>query len=336
MPAAFYLGFSILSWSLYPLVTIFGVENISPFTFVFITQTVGALSALVMYVFSVRKISTGGAIPQIVSQELTLDRIIFLLAIGISSNLVHICFIFAIELTSKAGASIIFETWPVAAVLLTPLIIRKHWDKIRLKHLFYGLISVAGIAMIMFSEQGDVRDIFTSPVEYVDSMDFLSLVGCLLAFAGAICMAISTLMRAQVSNHISITFPAMRGQVGAALLGEAVCRLSALPLAIILVFMFPDESRFTATNVSAMLFMGIFIHVLSTAAYTVALLKSDNPSMHIYWFIMPALAALWLHLLGLSEITPWIAAGMITVVIANLLLALDNKRLAKKTAEEIA
>ncbi len=326
-PSALYMGFSVFSWSLYPLLIVFGTEKIGAITFVLVCQALAGVSALFMIPATLSGASRGPQIARLRGAlgQLSLEGWGVVMGVGLSSALCHVCFVYALGLTSKIGASIIYETWPILAMFMTASIINKEWDSLRLFHYVTAFIALIGIGMITISDQAKFLEYILYPKDSFAGFDMMSVLGCIIAFIGAIMMAMSTLLRARISLYIGRKIiPDSAHSMAPHIVSEAVSRLATIPVLLFFFGVFPEENSFDAMNITAMVIMGVVLFNMGTAAHSKALIFARSPTINLWWFMMPVLAVLWLEMAGFSNITPLIAGGMMLILGANILLALDG------------
>lgn len=317
---------SLISWSLYPLLASFGLMDVPPITFVLITQIAATVATFFIggLLFADKK----QALIKILKQfgALDLEQYAGLILVGLCFILNNLCFIFALTLMDKAGATIIYEAWPIAALLLSPLIVKKQWQDLRYSDLSYAVISFIGLICIVLADQGVTLDRLDRVFTLMQEVDFKSLIGALAAYIGAISLALATLIPAEVSNIINKRVPEIHNTLASATAAEMICRIAALPFTFALFFILEDDFTLTQNAVISASLIGVVVIALSSVTYTVAFLRALYPNFHVYWFLLPVLSVLWLEAFGFSEITPLMLIGALMIILSNIVMTWQDQR----------
>lgn len=255
---------------------------------------------------------------------------------GVSVYLGGLFFLYALALMSKAGAAVIMESWPVLAMFIAPFFIRKKWDKIRLLDWFIVLLCFVGVFLISASEKGqDFASFIADPFFFFKGQQFSEYIGILVAFLAAYCFAFSGVSRAQFMSMLPEKFEekhfSHRNPLSASTFIYLVSYIIGIPIAFLtLFFLEPDFSASGGSYVPAIL-NGVILTITSVL-YSYALLKADSANINALWYIAPLLAAMWLWLFGLSQITDLIIIGGLLIVISNIILILSQPQQKKDGA----
>jgi drug/metabolite transporter (DMT)-like permease len=159
---------SVVMFSIYPLLAAQAVETTDPLIFLLVAHAAAAGFAL-FYGKTIFNKKYG---------HLKKPRPLFTLTprlwgtvalTGISSAINHICFIFALMLTSKIGATMIYETWPIIALWLAPVLVPKGENGIRLADYIFGLLAVLGGAFVVASAHPGSATLLT--VDFWQNLD---------------------------------------------------------------------------------------------------------------------------------------------------------------------
>ena len=310
-------------WSLFPVLISVNAEYIGAAIFVLVINVSAGLSAALLgFMFLKNKRSFFGKLGGVI-KEVTFDQWIFLSIIGVVSALYSFCFIIAVEMTSKVGAAIIIETWPIMAIFLAPLLITKNWGAVGFNDLLAAIIAMIGVILIMV---GDI-DVSTWLENNENFQNTEFVVGLLIAFMGSVFLALSVIFRAEVSNRLKLMFNDEDDKyLSYGFIGEAICRVLTVIPCLFLMMLFPEELNVTPTGLALSSFIGIFIFNIGSVAVTVALLLARSSSINMIYYISPILAVLWFYLLGVGSFTPSILLGGLLVIIANLLVLKKKKQ----------
>jgi len=323
---------SVFIWALYPVFIAFGSSEGSLGWFIVFVHFSAAIGALLCGYLSIRADSRHRTFKDLGKRfrSIDSDKWLFVVAAGFCSTLYNLCFLYAMVWTSKAGVTVIIETAPVYAMLFTSVIVTKNWEKLGARHAAISALILMGVALVVMADQKDIQLLFTDYDKYIKTGDFMSLVGCLVALLGSIMSAISDLMRAQVGNITSrfISKNAVKydRELSGIMFGEALVRFIALPMAIIVLFLFSDVSAFSVKDMIYAFIAGFFIFNLGSITYAAALLKSTNPAIALLDYLSPPISILLLVMLGLSVLHPYLIIGTAMIIFGNVFLLIIDKK----------
>ena len=329
--AVSYKMVSVFIWALYPVFIALGSKEDSLGWFIVFVHLSAAIGALLCGFLSMKKkhrnemtIGLFKILPKIKS-----DDWLFVIAAGFCSTMYNLCFLYAMVWTSKAGVTVIIETAPVYAMILTSVIVTKNWESLGAKHAFISAIILMGVALIVLADQADISLLFTDYNEYIKTADYSSLIGCLIAMLGSIMSALSDLMRAQVGNVTTRYIPeeAVKydRELTGIMFGEALVRFIALPMALVVLFIFSDVSAFSMNDMCYAFIAGFFIFNCGSITYAAALLKSTNPAIALLDYLSPPISIIILVMLGLSVLHPYLVIGTALIICGNAFLLLSDK-----------
>lgn len=327
-----YKFISVFIWSLYPVFIALGSSETAMAWFVVIVHVSAALGASVFGFYSLRP-DHRGAIGRRLGRQvrnLAMEQWGFVILAGVCSTLYNLCFLYAMILTSKAGVAVIIETAPVIAMLLTSLIVQKQWDKLGWKHAVVSGLILYGVILIVVADQKDAMMLFTDFNAYMQTQDYVSLIGCGIALLGSIMSALSDLMRAQVGNmtrHL-IRQSEVRydRDLSGVMLGEAFVRILAVPIAFVVLMMFWDVSEFSLNDSIYAFLAGFLIFNLGSITYAMSLLKSSNPAIALLDYLSPPLSIMMLVALGLSGLHIYVVIGTVLIIAGNAVFVFEKKR----------
>jgi drug/metabolite transporter (DMT)-like permease len=240
----------------------------------------------------------------------------------------------AMEATSKVGAAIIIETWPLLAMFLAPLLITKDWNKIKFSDYVSGLIALIGVGFIMLGDQKNMTQLFTDFQGYSQSDDFKSIIGIGAALVGSLCIALSIILSTEVSNKISaVVLQEKSHSMNCTFMAETIRRIVALPPTCLLIFAFHEDLYATWEGIALTSITGIFIFNIGNVAISLALLKAKSPNINMIYYLTPILGVFWLYMIGKGDLTPMIFIGGALIILSNLIvIALNQKDKSKQAS----
>lgn len=311
--SAFLMILSVLMFSLYPLLATLGLRESDPVLFV----AVAHLACGIVAAFGGRAALAKkyGARKRAVKR---LDRqtIFFIAATAIAGGINHICFMFALLKTSPAGATIVYETWPIIGAWLAPALLAGGWSEVRRSDYVFGLLAVAGVVLVVLG--GNYGMLTTFDFSTLRDMAPDSLAGYGLALLGASGVAVSTALRRRVSRNIA----AMHGddrEIGT-FMASAYTRLGALPVFAIGYLLFHTTGMITVHGIGIAVATGIGVQLLGSICYLYSILRNPNPSIPVPDFLAPVMAIAWLYFAGSAQLTALAVLGGLFVITANLLV----------------
>ena len=253
MSATMFMLVAVLAFSLYPLIMIYGM----PMGVSLFLLTALAFSTIIAFIVQwvyLRKKTMAKAAMSSYFANAGFDDYLFLGIIGFTTVLTHIFFLMSLELMSKVGASIIYESWPIFSMFLAPLIIRKAWKyRLRIHDYFGALLAGLGIVLISLSDQGHELEGYNSLAEIFYSLDVYSLIGAILALMGGIMLALFVNFRTEFSNRLQKSSEHLNDTMTVCIIGEFICRAASLPFLILAVVFIPEDGTTTLTTVLAAL-----------------------------------------------------------------------------------
>ena len=299
-----WMMFSVFTWSLYPLVGVWGTDTLNIFEYVMFA---GLISVFFSYLFFKCIPAKGKKInmPRFLDLDFkTKKEIIIGSLLGMLS---FVSLLGSFQFMSRAGATIIFEIWPILVMFISPFFIQKAWEKISRRDYIFSFLSLVGIVIITFPEFQ--TDIFTSVTHWTQYGILL------LPLFGGICMAFSSALKARASHQLEIKDSPMASLLLVQTYFGFFSALATIPF----ILFWPDkESVYTWQNIGGVFFVGFVIYTLGNLAYTHALLRSSKSNIVVLWYLVPVLSVVWLWLAGETEITPYIILGSGFIISANL------------------
>lgn len=316
-----YMLFSVLTWSLFPLLSARGIDQLAVFDYIMLTYIVGAVASYLMLVLMPGYRKNGGMRLRLLTPRLIGEIFIGTLTVLLS----FACLLTSFSYISKAGATIIYEIWPIVAMFITPLLIKKGWTGISARDGVFSLLAFIGVGFLMYPEvQNTGISFFSAPGQYYHV--FLPLLG-------GVFMAIASVMKSRVSFLLQDD----AHPVASLLRVQVMFCIGVILLAIPFVFLWPDKtSVYTTENIIAVLVIGTFIHTLGNVAYTMAVLRTSKSNIVVLWYLMPIFSVVWLWLAGESQITPYIILGAVFIITANLIMSIKADESMAYTAAILA
>lgn len=315
------LGASFL-WSLYPaLIAISGGKIGAPLFVIIIHLSCGLSAGLFACLIIKQKLSVWHNL-KYYTKNLEFDAWLYLLLIGLATTLYNFCFFYAMQMTSKVGAAIIIELWPLFAMFLAPLFISKTWNKLGFKDYMIGIVGIIGVVVVSYGASGaqSFQSLFGDGGTE-------SVTGILLALIGGLFVAISIILSSEVGNRISkYILQEDKPTIKCAAISEVVRRLVALPPSLLLLWAFKDDLSWSMNGIYVSFVTGIMVFTIGSLLMRVALLNAKSSNINMLYYISPVLAVLWLYLLGMGELSPSIIFGGFLVIVANILIISFNRK----------
>ena len=307
-----YMMFSVLSWSLFPLMSAWGIQQLSIFVFIFGTYIVGFVTAGIAFCALPQRQRIN--LPKIskINQKTFTEIFIGCLAVLLS----FACLLISFSYMSRASATVTFEAWPAIAIYLAPILIKSSWEKVSRRDLLFSLLALTGIIFLL-----------------VPQARYLSLNHLFLPLVGGILMAVASVIKSRISRGLeNKNYP-----VASLLKTQMLFSAGVILLSIPFVLLWPDKhSVFTPENIMAVVFTGVAIHTLGNISYTMAILRSAKSNIIVLWCLMPVFAVLWLWLAGQTTITPSIVLGAIFITTASMMMTVKADRSLSYTATVVA
>jgi len=327
MNAIISMAIAALIWSLYPLAAVEGMDTMSGFSLVVVSTFFAAIGSIVLLIFY---FPSGTKIKTIIDHQKTLSRssYINIFASGAAHLLCHGLFFTALSLSHKGGASLIYESWPIIALIMTPLMIKKDWQAVGLHEFITAVIAMAGVMIIVFSND-KIELPFGSSKDLNARVDYSVLLGYILAFVGGYACAMNIIFKAMVAQE----YKPIANTMGVTIISEFYSRLVGLALVIIL---YPFLSGYIDLSNIAWIpaaFIGIVVMVLGGAIYTYSILNARSPTIHVMYYMVPVFAVLFLWMAGETTITTGLFVGGAIIISCNIYLYFAAKKTSKQNRE---
>ncbi len=310
--AVFLMLISVIIWSFYPIIAAFGIEKINIWEFLLWSELITLISSYFCLAVIGKKTKQK---PRKISEYSKKHNIkaMYTIATFIISQF---CLLSSFFFISKAAATIAFESWPIFAIYLAPLMIKKAWDNVRIRDYVYAVIALFGVFLVMYPE-------ISGKILIGDGSGEWGYMAILLPLIGGFFMAISSVLKASLSNEVSDNEKPIMSLFSV----QILTKIYSLPILLICVLLFSDwNSVYDFQNIVALLLAGIVVQNIGSVLYTWSLLITKKASISVIWYFMPIFSAIWFWITGISEITDFIVVGAMTIISCNLLISIkaDN------------
>ncbi len=314
------MGLSVLIWSLYPLVAAKGISTMNSPELVAVSSLFAIVS---ITIFSFIRLIQTNKFSTFLKQHKALNLKSYgaIFGSGVTHLLCHGLFFAALAVSHKGGASLIYESWPIIAIIATPLFIKKQWREVSLNEILVALLALIGVVIVIISNE-EIELPFTTTKRHTEETDYMSLFGYIFAFVGAYACAMNVIFKAVVMQKFETALQAP----DAVMISEFYSRLIGFILILGIYPFFSQYFNFTAINWGASIFIGVVVMVIGGALYTYALMKTKRPTIHIIYYFVPILAVLWLWLAGETTINIGLFIGGIIITFCNIYLYFAGRR----------
>jgi len=314
MPALLSMSLSVLIWSLYPLAVTLGLDTMTSMQMIFVVYLFSGFGALFL---GAHYLWQSGTLSHAIQIQKNLPRRAYfpIIISGLAGILCHTFFIIALGMADKGGVSLLYESWPIIAVVATPLMMRKRWKEVSLVEFVVSIIALIGVAIIILSDDSIDFGLNNSKILTAET-DYTSLIGYILAFSGAYMCAILVVTKGVYAEN----FKEMNDDMGATIISEVFSRGISMILMLIAFFFFKEQLSFEAINWPATFYVGFVVFVVGGALYTYSLLRSDTPTLHIMYYFVPVFAVVWLWVANETTINFGLFIGGGIIVACNIYL----------------
>jgi drug/metabolite transporter (DMT)-like permease len=334
MNATIAIFIAAFSFSFYPLLNTIAMETTSNFLLAMIVQIVTPIFSFVVLVFHLKSVSKSFNLFKIYF-KLPWDIQIIPILSGTGIFLGALFFLFALEMMSKAGATLIMECWPLMAILVArSLLTHKEWDAFKPLDGLLIIITLIGLAFISASEANlSLEEFITSPQNLFAGQSLEGLAGIILAILAALCFAWGGVSRSyfvtKLPNEMRVNYFGKKESLAEANFTYMMTYIFGVPSAIFCFFMFESSNPEFSTDAILPIIMIAISLIITSAFYAFGLLIARNANINLLWYIAPVLATLWLVIFGYSVMTPLLVLGGFLIILANFILIFANKKEAK-------
>jgi len=320
-----------ISFSFYPLLYTIGMETTSNYLLALIVQIVTPVFSFFLLGYHLKSpTKTIGLIKSYFKLPWNIQIIPILSGTGILGGTLF--FIFALEMMSKAGATLIMECWPLIAILVArSLLTHKHWEDFKLLDLVLIILTLIGLSFISASEAGlTLEQFLSSPQSIFSNKGFEELLGILLALLSALCFAWGGVSRSyfveQLPNDMRLKYFGKTQTIAEANFTYMMTYILGIPAAILCFWMFEKQPiEFAFTGIIPVTLIAISL-IITSAFYAYAVVIASNANINLLWYIAPVLATIWLIIFGYSSMTPLLFVGGLLIIFANIILLTVNNK----------
>ncbi len=319
MPALLSMSLCVVIWSLYPLVASAGLETMGSLEMLVIVLVISSVGSLII---ATAYLKQKGLLRKAIEIQSTLPSQAYVMALlsGVCGVFCHVFLFWALSLTHKGGVALIYDSWPIFALIATPFLMKKQWKQVSLKEFIISLIAMVGVALIVFSDEK--IDMSFNSFNIQDDFDYKILGGYILAFVGGYMVALVGVSQGAFAEY----FNELKDDFGATLISQIWGRTISVIFAIILYMMFSEPHDGFEINLFAVMFIGIGVLIFGGALFTYSLLKANTPTISIMYYFVPVLAVFWLWIAGESTINAGIVTGGAIILVANIYLAVAGRK----------
>jgi len=330
LTALLYMVISIFLYSLFPVVGVFGTNEISGFVFAGFGHLISAALSIFGALLLTKSLEEVSMLR--LMQDFRKDRVAFRQAIlsGVINYLSHAFLFVSFAYISKSSATIIFEAWPVLAVFFLAKLTRRPNDKAALattiskRVYFLSFVAFLGLAVIVLgdpnfqSSQDAAKDIILT----TDGQ-----IGLLFAALSAVFMSYSVALGRNTRVFVEQKYGHCEGklsELNRALIASAATKaFGAFGFFATIPFLprFASSlSHLSGASWGWIAFNGVFIVTLGSLSYREALARSHRIELAILWYTTPVFALIWLWLAGVEALSLSLGVGATLIISANSLL----------------
>jgi len=314
MPVYISISIAIFIWSLFPLGVTIGLKSMTTIEFIFFVYMIACAGSLII---GIGYMAVKGSLARAWAIQKTIDLrgYVMVLVSGILGVLCHAFFFIALSLANKGGVSLLYESWPVLAIIATPFLMRKVWKRVSMTEILVSFAALGGVATIILSDPN--VDMGTH-----NNDSLLTIGGYILAFAGAYMCALTAVSKGAYSEY----FEGLNDGFAASMASEMFSRIICLIVVIFIFFAFDLQVNMATIDWGSTVFVGFIVLVLGGAFYTYALISSTSPTIHVMNYFVPVLAVIWLWLMRESDINAGLFIGGAIVLVSNIYLVLAARK----------
>ncbi len=311
---------AVVIYASLPLAATFGLKSMNGMELILSTTIVASFAiSIISLIYFARK----NKLEKLIDNHKKLSKQTWLFVIG--SGITHIAcnglFFLALSMSHKAGVSLIYESWPIIAVIMTPLILKKQWKQVGLNEFIVSLIALIGVAIVILSDEQINFSAFLKK-DYSEEHNYLNLFGYVIAFIGGYACALNAITKGRVAED----FRNLNHDKGAIILSEFYSRSSALLMLIITFPLYANFVDISSINWLASFYIGFIVLIMGGAFYTYSIINTNQPTIHILNYLVPLLAVIALWLAGESTLTTGLFIGGGIIIACNLYLYFAGRK----------
>ncbi len=320
MPVLISMAFAVIIWSLYPLAATEALKTMTSLELIVVTTAVSTVAvALFSGIYLLAKSKTKEFVE--FQKKLGAKEYFIILMCGLTNILCNGLFFLALTLSHKGGVSLLYESWPLIAVIATPFIIKKQWKSVSLKEVIISLVSLIGVGIIILSnDEIDLGALFVS--NYNVEKDFIGLMGYIAAFVGAYACAMNVVLVGLVSEY----FGGTKNSLGSSLISALYSRIVGVVFLLMIFFFYQGSYDFSVTAIFPVLFIGIGVMIAGTVFYNYAFINTGRPTIHILYYFVPLFAVIALWAAGETTVNAGLFIGGGIIIACNLYLYFAGRK----------
>ncbi len=319
MPVLLSMAIAVLIWGSYPYAAVLALNTMTGLELIFISTIVASLAiSLVTVIYFVKN----NNIQQVIQGHKSFSKStwVAIFASGITHIVCNGFFFLALGMSHKAGVSLVYESWPIIAVVATPFFIRKKWKEVGLQEFIVSIIAMCGVVVVILSnEQIDLP--FGQSRDLNKEINYVELLGYVVAFLGGYACALNAISK----GYVAEVFRTAHHQTGAIIMSEFYSRVIALIIMLISLPLYYQYINWGNIEWLPSIYIGFVVLLLGGFFYTYSLINTDLPTIHILYYFVPLLAVLILWMMGESTVNTGIWLGGILIVVANIYLYFSGR-----------
>jgi len=314
MPVLLSMTFAVLIWGSFPYAAVLALSTMSGLELIFASTIVASTSiTIVTLIYFLRRNNLQTLIEN--HKKLPKSAWFAILASGVTHVLCNGLFFLALTMSHKAGVSLVYESWPIIAVIMTPFFIQKRWKEVEFKDFIISLIAMGGVIIVILSND-QIELPLGQPENLNQKTDYIALLGYVVAFIGGYACAINAISKAVVAEN----FKKLNHQNGAIIISEFYSRVIALIIMIIFLPFYFHNIDLSNIQWIPSIYIGFVVLLLGGFFYTYALINTDLPTIHILYYFVPLLAVFILWYFGESDSNLGLFLGGGLIIICNIYL----------------
>ena len=312
---------AVIIWSLYPLAAVFGLKTMTSLELIILATVISAITS---NIFSVIHLKRKNLLRPAIQQYKNFDRSSYFYIAGaaITTLACHALFFTALTMSHKGGVSLIYESWPIIALIATPFLIKKQWKQVSFKEFLVSLIALGGMATVILSDQNIDLPFVSSSEKTLEQVNFAVLLGYIIAFIGAYTCAMSVVLKAVVAQF----HKDLNNTIASTSLSEFYTRNIGVALIIIAYPFLHQYINYSNVHWPSVLFIGVFVMFFGGMFYNHSLVNTDRPTIHIIYYLVPLFAVIVLWLSGESTINSGLFIGGMIIVTSNIYLYFAGRK----------
>ena len=306
--AIFFILIAVFAYSALPVLGAFSLDSLNPMVFVaksfFQYSLLQAGTWLLWRLF----FDKGLRIPPTALPQASKSYGLLAVA-GVLIAASYTCLFTSFHFINKAGASVLYETWPIFVTIGLPLFVKHRFERLGTADVLYILSAFIGVVMIINGSSAT-----TPATQSLLDSGTGEFTGLVLATASGVTMAVAViikthLMKAVLPNRTAVPVVAFVEGIHR-LVGATALLLFAVSITEVSI---EDLLRFDVSTAFALM------ELLGASAFWYAIIATRRSTINVLWYLAPMLAVIWLNLLGLAQINLAIVVGAALIIVSNIM-----------------